>query len=282
MNRSVSDTDIVNTPPNYVVARCKRPREDDLKSDFNDFKQEIKNMIGSLFSAQQKQLQEICSIQKDIQQSNTNIENSVAYLASQNEELQKKVAALEGRALEDRKYITILENRLEDLQRASRKASFEIKNVPKQNKETKEDLLEMVTCLAKNISCNITLSDIKDIYRVQGKKENVSNTPIVVETISTLLKANMLKLSKAFNIQHKTKLCAKHLGLRAAEDTPIFISEQLTAKGSRLHFLARDLAKSKAYKFCWTAYGKVYVRKDENSPIITISSEPQVQHLMQS
>lgn len=88
-------------------------------------------------------------------------------------------------------------------------------------------------------------------------------------------------MSKTFNIKHKTKICTQHLGLRLGVDSPVFVTENLTAKSARLHFLGRDLVKSKSYKFCWTAYGKVYVRKDEKSPIILIKNESQIQQLMQ-
>ncbi|KOB66608.1 Zinc finger DNA binding protein [Operophtera brumata] len=138
----------------------------------------------------------------------------------------------------------------------------------------------MVLNLSNNVGGNINKPDIRDIYRVRGKKEGPQNTPIIVETSSTLLKTDILKMSKNFNVKHKTKLRALHLGFRTSEDTPIYVSEQLTARGSRLHFLARDLAKSKQYKFCWTAYGKVYVRKAENTPIIAIKTEAQVQQLL--
>lgn len=176
----------------------------------------------------------------------------------------------------------ILENRLEDIQRTNRKNNIEMKNVPKGKTETKEDLMDMVVRLGKSIDCNINQSDVKDIYRVRGKKEGQTNTPIIVEFSSTILKANVLKMSKARNIKHKGKLCAKHIGFTKNEDTPIFVAEQLTIKGSRLHYLARDLAKSKDYKFCWTSYGRVHVRRNESSPIITIHSEDQVNKLMQA
>lgn len=137
----------------------------------------------------------------------------------------------------------------------------------------------MVTTLSNNIGCTLSRNDVKDIYRVRGKKEGMSNTPIIVETSSTLLKNDILTMSKTFNAKHKAKLCAKHLGLRTSEDTPIFITENLTAKSARLHFLGRDLVKSKLYKFCWTSYGKVYIRKDENSPVIMLQNEMQIQQL---
>ncbi|CAH2236131.1 jg17647 [Pararge aegeria aegeria] len=83
-----------------------------------------------------------------------------------------------------------------------------------------------------------------------------------------------------YNVKHKSKLCAKNLGFRTSEDTPIFVSDQLTPKGARLYFLARELVKTKAYRFWLTAFGKIHVRKDENSPIITIKDEAQISYLL--
>lgn len=78
---------------------------------------------------------------------------------------------------------------------------------------------------------------------------------------------------------NKTKLRAKHLGFTTQEETPVYVCEQLTPKAARLYFLARDLIKSTTFTFCWTAYGNVYVRKDENSPIIKITNEAQINQL---
>lgn len=286
LNKSLSDTDINilgqnNTPPNFVSTRGKRKRDDEISVEFSSFKEEIKNMISSLLSCQNQEFKKNLALLKEIQTTNKNIENSVAFLSSQNDEFQRKITSLEHQIKEDRKYITILEDKIEEMQRYSRKTNFEIKNVPKQVNESKEDLINMVTSLSNTIDCDLNVSDIRDIYRVRIKKENVINTPIVVETSSTLLKNKVVKLCKTFNIKHKNKLCAKHLGLRSSVDTPVFITEQLTNMASRLYFLARDLIKSKTYKYCWTAYGKVYVRKEDTSPIILIKNEAQVHKLSQ-
>lgn len=166
------------------------------------------------------------------------------------------------------------------MQQDMRKSNFEIRNVPLRSNETKTDLVDMVLCLSKNIGCEMKKTDIKDVFRVRGKIESSKNTPIVVETSSTLLKNEVITMSKAFNLKHKTKLRAQHLGFRTSEDTPIFISNQLTAKGARLHFLARDLVKRKLFKYCWTAYGKVYLRKNDNSDVILIRNEAQIQDIL--
>lgn len=75
------------------------------------------------------------------------------------------------------------------------------------------------------------------------------------------------------------KLSAKHLGIKEDGDSPIYVSEQLTPKAARLHYLARDLTRSQDYKYCWTSFGKVYVRKDDKTPVIPITSEAQIHNL---
>ncbi|XP_072941389.1 uncharacterized protein [Epargyreus clarus] len=289
MNKSLSESNLtVETqkdtvsPSTFVSTRNKRKRgNEDFSTEFAAFKEEMKHLIISLTAKNGEELTKIGPTLADIQQSNRNIENSIAFLTSQNEEYKKKIEKLENQAQEDRKYITILEDKIEDLHKGMKKTSFEVKNVPKKENETKEDLIGMITCLSKNISCDLNRSDIKDIYRVRKRKEGPQNTPIIVETTSTLIKNDFFKMSKAFNIKHKSKITTKHLGFRTATDTPVFISENLTAKSSRLYFLGRELVKSKCYKFCWSAYGKVYIRKDENSPIILIKNELQAQKLLQ-
>lgn len=287
LNKSASEgnidqagKDVSKTPPNYVSQRVKRSREETYFCEqLDDFKKEI--MMANCSAKQTNEIRTITSALNEIQKSNIKIENSIAFLTAQNENLNKKVAQLENQNREDKKNILILENKIEEIQIGTRKPNLVIKNVPKRSNETKEDLLEMMGCLARNLDCNFLKSDVKDIYRLRGKNSEGQNQPIIVETGSTIMKTEVLKKSKSFNKTHKYKLTCKQLGYTTHEDTPIYLSEHLTTKGSRLHFLARDLTKSGAYKFCWTAYGKVYVKKDEQSPTVTIRSEEQVHKLIQ-
>lgn len=273
LSDSQSQNDL--TPPQYVFARTKGVTLE----DFQRFKEEVKSIIQTLKSEQLEKDKDILPTVLDIKKSNTNIENSISLLIAQNQELTSKITQLETKSKEDREYIAILEDRVEQLQMGARKTNLEIKNVPKKTNESKEDLIDMVMCLSTSIGGNLRKDDIKDIYRLRGKKAP-QNPTIVLETTSSIKKTETLKLCRAFNVKTKTKICAKHLGFRTSEDTPVFVSEQLTPRGSRLHFLARDLAKSQQYKYCWTAYGKVYIRKTDNSPIISVTSEAQIQQLL--
>ena len=289
MEKAASDTEIntsgVNkTTPTYVFQRMKRSREDmddSISKQLNDFKEEMKRMFLSFSEKHGNETKQINIKLQDIQLSNTHIEQSIVFLTEQNKALQDKIVRLEMQSREDKKYISTLESKIEDMQTENRKSNLVIKNVPRKKGETKEDLLEMTMCLFQNIQSSIKKHDIKDIYRVRGKTAEKHNTPIVVETNSTILKTETLKMVKAFNIKHQNKLSCKHMGFKTQEDTPVFVSEHLTAKGSRLHFLARDLTKAGIYKFCWTAYGKVYIRKNEDSPTIIVRSEEQVHKLFE-
>lgn len=279
-DKSFSDSE--KTPPTFISNRIKRKREEDFSHEFSKFKDEMKSMISTLMLTQEQEISKFNANLKDIKQTSINIENSIAFLTAQNLEFKNKIEQLEGKLNEDRKYITVLEDKIESMQMDSKKSNFEIKNVPRKPNETKEDLIQMITHLSSTIGSQIKKENIKDIYRLRDKKGTNLNTPIIVETSSTLLKNEVLKLCKAFNIKQKPKLCAKHLGLRDHEYTPVFISEQLTARAARLYFLARDLTKAKLFKYCWTAYGRVYLRKDDDSPIIHVGSEVQLVDLKKS
>lgn len=284
-NLSIAEDD--GQERNYITSRAKRKRPEVERNsiDFSEFRQEMTELFEIFthrqdlqMQKQDAQLQKLFPILKGIQDANNNIETTISFLAEQNAELRGKIGLLEEEIKSKNEYITVIEDRLEDSIRTSRKSSIEIKNVPVETKETKEGLVNMVENLSRALKLNITKSDIRDIYKSKSPTDKKS---IIVELSSTLLKEDILKSAKAFNKRnHVDKLCAKHLGNKKNPDSPIFVSEHLTPKAARLFFLARDLRKSKGYKYCWTTFGRVYVRKEDNSPIVHITSEAQIQTML--
>lgn len=263
-----------------VNLRAKRKRGVSFTSELETFKDEIKEELKELFSLWMKQhdikLGQISTTLGDIQKTNSGIEASISYLNTQYEEIKDKVRKLEGEKKKEQEHIQILEEKIEDLQRNSRKASLELRIASNIKTENKEELIKLLLNLAKSTNIEINKSDIRDIYRIKG---NQKNSQIIIELSSVSLKTDLLKATKLFNRKNKNnKLNASHLGYEK-DSSPIFLVEQLTAKANRLYFLARGLVKTKPYTFCWTANGKVFVRKDEKSPIIRITNEDQIQKL---
>lgn len=269
---------------NYVMARNKRKRSDDILHNLEEVKAELKNELKSLFEefshTQRDQSNTIITSLKDIQQTNAYVQSTITFLCEENTVLKKKIEDLEIEARKHKEHIVLLENKLEDNLRTEKKSNIEIKNVPLKGEEKKKDLLDMVLKLTENLELDVKRNEIKDIIKF-NKNKNHQNSTIVVEFTSTLVKNDILKATKNYNNKYKTnKLSAKHLGNKSNPDIPIFVSENLTSNTARLFYLARDLKISRNYKYCWTNYGKVYVRFDDNSPIINILSESQVQQLL--
>ncbi|XP_048487715.1 uncharacterized protein LOC125491003 [Plutella xylostella] len=134
--------------------------------NLEDQDEEIKEMIETFMDKQDQEFKKYAKTLKETQQTNANIEHSLAFLTEQNDVLKRKIESLEVQMKEDKKYISILEDKIENMQMDSRKSNFEIKSVPKKDMETKEDLIDMVLNLSANIGGQLKKEDIKDIYRV--------------------------------------------------------------------------------------------------------------------
>lgn len=61
---------------------------------------------------------------------------------------------------------------------------------------------------------------------------------------------------------------------------PIYLSDNLTQKSKRLHFLAREYAKINGYEFCWVSHGRVLLRKKQGDPAIRIDSENDLKNIL--
>ncbi|CAG9138719.1 unnamed protein product [Plutella xylostella] len=60
---------------------------------------------------------------------------------------------------------------------------------------------------------------------------------------------------------------------------PVYLSESLTFKTQKLFYMARELQKNCNYAFCWTSHGSVYLRKEENGPLIRVLNEADLEKL---
>ncbi|CAH4029302.1 unnamed protein product [Pieris brassicae] len=91
-------------PPNFVNSRIKRKRCVKQLSDFEDFKQEMRDLFATLMTQQ-----------KDILATNQDIEKSISFLSSQYDDLSRKVCDIEEVRRKDLEYIMILEDKIGDL-----------------------------------------------------------------------------------------------------------------------------------------------------------------------
>lgn len=242
-----------------ITERKKRKHEGE-KSDISEI---ISKMFSSFSNEQDKRFQEL--------------KTSIDLMSNKYDQFLSKINCLEKERQSDKLIIKELEDKLETLERKTRVAGIEIRNIPKQNGETKDTLVSEISKLGGILSVDINTNNIKDIYRLKSKD---SSDPIVVDFTSVLIKDKVLKSVKTFNKskQKGSKLNTNHLNANYSQK-PIYISEALTHKTQRLYYLARQFRKSHGYSFCWTANGIVYLKNNEDSPHIRINNDADLEKL---
>ncbi|PZC84582.1 hypothetical protein B5X24_HaOG204612 [Helicoverpa armigera] len=222
---------------------------------------DIIKMIADLKAEQNERLDALQDTIDGIRKQNDGIVQSVEHLSNEYRELKNKLENMEKERKDNLRYIQVLENKIDYLEKSQKCTSVEIRNIPPNQKETKLDLLNVVNKIGTAINLPIPTDGIRDLYRINTKTED--NKPIIVDFTSVITKERVLEHSKKFNNQHKNnKLNSTHLHI-SGPSRNVYISEHLTPKARRLFFLARDFTNSYNYKYCWTAGGNVFIRRKE-------------------
>lgn len=249
--------------------------------DLRSLKSEIRSLFSSLSLEVDKRFSALEATISEIKTQNEEMKDSLNFLSEKYDSMLAQMQTLENEKKRDREHIIQLENKLEILERKSRASGVEIRNVPKNISdkfETKHDLSQLVKNLCTTLKIELQEADIRDIYRVHSNKEAIK--PIVLELSSVLVKEKLISAVKNYNKNKKTESKLSTVSLNIAGPTrPIYVSELLTFKAQKLFFQAREFAKLKEYNYCWTSKGVVYLRKTENTPLVRIGSEEDLEKL---
>lgn len=239
---------------------------------------EIKAMISELKSQQELKLDHLATSMNTLLEQNIDIRKSIEFMSHQYDELLLTTNKLEKENAEHKKHIKNLENRLELFEKNSRSTSIEIRNIPKQQQETKQTIFNIVRDIGSVLCLDSAVREceIRDIYRAKSEA-------IVVDFTTTERKETLLTASKSYNKSKREKREPQlntHLLKIQGPTRTIFISEFLTPTAKRLYFLAREHVKNKKLLSTWTSYGKVYVRGSEGQVPIRITEEAELNKLI--
>lgn len=252
---SAPATDTDNESVSNVAIRLTRPRKRAFDDEMSAVISEMNKSLES-FKLQQNSIQESIN---GIQKQNSEIEKSMKFMEKHYEEMKDKLISMETERRTHLAYIQTLELKVENLERSQKQASIEIRNIPLQKSETKEDLLKIVTKVALATKIPVHETQIRDIFRLNAGKGG--NRPIIVDFSSVVLKERILTSVKNHNqANQNNKLNTSHLKLDG-HPQPIYIAECLTQKARKLFYLAREFGKKNSYHFCWTAHGKIFLRE---------------------
>ena len=273
-----------------ITQRNKRKHSSEVTGDeLESFKNELKEMMREMMSANNSRLDKLEGHIMEIKKHYTNIkattselEKSLTFVSDQLSSLESKITSLEKERSSMVFKLSALEEKLEIYDHNNIKTSIEIRNVPKQAKESKTMLYEMLQCLSKKLDAPMELTCVRDIIRQPSKKEN-KTANVTIEFSNTLNKTNFLAAVKEYNKKNpNNKVNSTHLGITATPSTPVYVAEQLTTLTKRLFYLARNYAKSNQYNYCWTSNGRVFLKKNTDGQSILVKNEQQLKHVAQA
>lgn len=285
---SKEELSIGNTVTTNITQRNKRrcpSSEHNFNDNLTEFKNEISDMIKNMVSVQnarmdklENHIMELKTSTSKIEATNTDIDKSMTSLSDQLTSIETKITGLEKERNSMSIKLTALEEKVESLDRSIVKTCVELRNIPKQSKETKKTLYDSLLKLANYLELNLPSSDIRDVLRQPSKKESSTST-LTVEFTNTFVKSEFLTAVKEYNKRNpNNKINSSHLGYEKPT-TPVYVAEQLTATSKRLFYLARTYAKVNEYSYCWTTDGRILLKKNPDSPSIVIRSEQQLNSL---
>lgn len=124
-------TDTENEGSN--VTNRPRPRKRLHDDEMTAFMAEIRTLIAKFTKQQEK-----------IQKQNDDIINSMDFISKQYEDMKDKLTKMESERKNHLAHIQSLEQKVENMERFQRQATIEIRNIPVNKKENKQDLIKLV------------------------------------------------------------------------------------------------------------------------------------------
>lgn len=269
---SLSGNDGVDISPDYVTKRKPtRIFGDDDVSDSCAIMSEINKLFASFERRQDSRFESLSSTMSNVMLQNSEIQKSIDFFSAKYDALLERLDKTERENDALKKRIFALENSVDDIERNARSAMLEIRNISNSDSETKIGLTEIVKNIGIVVKQPIKLEDIKDVRRLVSR--NSVSSPILVEFCSSTVKESVIKAVKTFNKTNQNSKLSTALLQLAGPQRPVYVSDSLTSRSRHLFYLARDLAKKGSFEGCWTAYGKVYVKKKTGMPATRIFSE---------
>lgn len=286
LSAASSQPDLFRTPDQgdsdlkYSLRKRKYPEDstESITSTMNEMFININSMFKDLKDNQNEQFSQMrvdmSALKKqndDLLTSNAEIKKTICVISNEQKELKLRVEKLEQRESKASNYDSDLEQQVESLEWKIRETSVEIRNLPT---ESNEKMMDAIKQLHQTLNLSHDQRDIRSVYRLPVKQDRPRT--IILEYAGLQKKFELLQAYKKYNqANKKDKLNTNSVGILGVKKT-IYINDRLTRKAQQLHFQARQLVKAGSHRFCWTARGKVFVKKDEGEPILEIKTVEQI------
>lgn len=258
-----------------------------LKESLNGFMTSFRNMIQDDLKAMVKNEMSnaVDQLRSDFKTSTDLIRNELAGIKTDQANLKtiiddqsSSINKLEYENQRLKETVRKLDSRVSAIDKMARSHNIEIQAVP----ETRnEDVVACFKKLTELLDVKIDENSLRSCRRV-AKMDPSSNRPrnIVVTLSSPRQRDMILSAAHRFNKKHPNDpLNSHHLGI-LGNTNRIYVVEHLSPETKLLFANARKTAKSQNFKYVWVRYGRVYLRKDDNTKAIFIKNIETLNNLL--
>lgn len=197
---------------------------------------------------------------------NNRLMKRIATAEGENKELKKQISELKMEQQQMKKDLEVFKSGRNRTQQDLLKKNVIISGLPTEEKEL-DDLKESVKHIGRRL--NVVIKD-EDVECVKIGKSESRKLKVIFKTEE--MKESVMKAKRGKN------LCTKDLGYE--RDETVYINHDLTIENQRLYKKTRQVKATLKFKYAWVSHGKIYLRKDENSRILHVTSEEYLDNLI--
>ncbi|XP_044766182.1 uncharacterized protein LOC123322304 [Coccinella septempunctata] len=182
------------------------------------------------------------------------------------------VSRLEEENVALKKEVSLLNDRVNNMERHSRQNNIEVQNF---SYKSGENSVDVVYKIGFSLGVQVDPHSVDYVTRVPTTiKDKHKN--IVVRFTSKYKRDDFLAAYR----KKRLAMGVTHAGLVMANVAEkVFLGEHLTLANKIIFKQARTLAREKGYKYVWTQSGNVLVRRNDASRIIHVLSEADLSRL---
>ena len=161
-----------------------------------------------------------------------------------------------------------LETQVSELKNQQLRDNIEISGVPCRSDEN----CKMVALnVIKQVRPETIQDDIVEVHRM-GNANDLDGNPRMHRNLLVQLKERKVRDEIYKNKKKLRGVDTVRMGL-SSESQRIYINENLSRESKALFKKANDLRKEKRWKYIWTSFGIILVRKDDESRVLRVCSE---------
>ena len=216
----------------------------------------LEKILDEKLNPLSEQLKEALATVKTLNTKIEQMEDTFGTLQEENKALKQEQVSLKAQVLRSANDLK--------LEQYTRRDCLEIRGIPLPEDLRVEDTNDIVLQLSQKMGIPLERNDISVSHRIRSSRASV-DPAIIVKFVRREMRESLYRSRKRLK-----SITTADLGFSV--DKKIFINESLTPKNKELFKDCLKFKNDKSYKFLWTNAGKIFLRRNADSPVIPINS----------